>query len=231
MVSSYYWQIVADSHEPYIGSVCRPFVETVYNPSAASVSPTLAEMPIPYLLQAWKEYVATAWIGYMPKFVSSPCLTSFHKVVCGVIFMKPEASDEVKDVFGTVHVPMFPARELCTNYMDSCPYILGIAPALGLPCEDSWPGWDGGLMYMYPEKRQAVYGLMVRSKWVTLHSDPNRMDFEAAQDAVIATQCPYSTAVPEDPDMPGIVYATGNFVTFFIFYTDCSYNLKSCLNL
>lgn len=221
MVSSHYWQIVADSHEPYIGSVCRPFVDSVHNPSASSVSPTLAEMPVPYLLQIWKEYVAAAWLSYMPKFISSDCLTAFHKVVCAVTFMAPEASEEVKDVFGTVYLPMFPARELCTNYMDSCPYILNIAPALGLPCEMSWPGWDGGPMYMYPQDVQAVYGLMVGPNWVTLHSHPNRMDSQAAQEGVVETQCPYSSAVPEDPSMPGISYATGT-IYIYIYYIHSS---------
>jgi hypothetical protein len=43
------------------------------------------------------------------------------------------------------------------------------------------------------------------------------MDFPAAQEAVVATQCPYSTTVPDDPDMPGVVYATGTtFTTTFM---------------
>lgn len=201
-------KLVAERNEPYVGSVCAHFVEHYFVPEAAVYYAPLAPMPLPNLFQGYQEASTADWISKMPKFVSEECNTAFHKVACATKFMKPQTSDVISDFFGSVYLPQFPARELCTDYAQQCSWILDRAPTLGIDCSTWYPGWDGNPLYLYPEHTQYVKGVMYKGAWTLLSTDPNRMDTELAQSTIIEPECPHGTVYPDDFTISGIEYAT-----------------------
>jgi hypothetical protein len=153
LATSFYWQIVGDQAEPYIGSVCAGVVDSYWVPPSAAISPLFAPLLPPYVLQTVTEQALTSIENMIPKYFYEDCLLSQRKVLCGSFFLKPEASDALAFLFGTIYLPSFPQRDVCESYQEQCSSLISLAPALSLNCtQQSSDGIDS-----YPETSQVSF--------------------------------------------------------------------------
>ena len=127
--------MVAEPYEPYIGTVCAGIVDEYYVPPSDTVDPAFAPLLPPYVLQTVNEYSIAGLETYIPKFLTSQCLTAQRKYICSLAFMKPFASSLLLPVIGNeVYLPSYPEHRVCTAYVEECSYLIGLVPALGMNC-------------------------------------------------------------------------------------------------
>ena len=133
--------LVASPYEPYIGSICSDMVEEYYVPPSNTVDPNFAPLLPPFVLQSASEYGLTTLTSYIPKFMTSTCLTSQRKLMCNLMFMEPFESNALLPYLGfNVYIPSYPHQDLCTTYMDECSGLVALAPALGMNCSQDVGG-------------------------------------------------------------------------------------------
>lgn len=127
--------IVAAPYEPYVGSMCSGIVEQYYVPPSSTVDPKFASLLPPFVLQSASEYGLQTLTSYIPKFMTSSCLTSQRILMCNLMFMKPFESDALLLYLGfNVYIPSYPHNDMCATYMDECSSLVSLAPALGMNC-------------------------------------------------------------------------------------------------
>lgn len=188
-------QLVASPNEPYIGSICAGIVTDYY--VINFVDPTMAPLLPPFVMQTVMESAISMYVGYMPKYATSECQTSFREAFCTTLMLNPYPVNDLSFFFGTVYIPSFPEYSICTNYMDKCAAILEIAPAFGLDCN----GTVSGATYRsYPTEPQTIVSVDLGFMVIDLQSPPYEVDESTV--VPVVPQCPYGTAIPEDPTKP-----------------------------
>ena len=183
--------LVAEATEPYIGATCQGVLGEILTPILTD--PSYAPFQPPYVGQIITEFGAAGWAGYLPIMVESKCQVMFRRMVCGTMFPSPSPSEALADTFGTIYMPSFPHKTVCTEFMDTCDDFLKIVPALGMDCEAR-----AGSIELFPSDTQviAVIDNGPGMNSTLLLSEPDYMDDITFR---LHTQCPYSTVVPDDP--------------------------------
>jgi hypothetical protein len=142
-------QIVSDPHEAYIGAVCKDIAFDYYVPSPTTVNPLLAPLLPPFVLQSVSEATLSGLEAYVPMYLTTACLRAQRKLMCALTFM-PSSPSHLLDAFvGTVYLPSFPARDICTTYQAECSALTALAPALSFNCSGT-----AGTIQIFPEKEQ-----------------------------------------------------------------------------
>ena len=204
-------RLVASSSEPYVGTDCKHYVDDVFIPRITpDLNSSLAAWQPPFYVQALKEKKAADWAHWI-KFSTPKCMTSLRKMICSVVFMKPFTTDALMSVYhSTVNVTSYPDMAVCHQFHEDCSDMLKLSPGMNFSCETSYAGYTSEPLRLFPRNSQIVYGVTVPGQgFKTITAPSNKMDTEDAQTFVTMPTCPYGNVIPDDPNMEGVVWATG----------------------
>mmetsp|Transcript_12517 Transcript_12517/g.18903 ORF Transcript_12517/g.18903 Transcript_12517/m.18903 type:complete len:770 (+) Transcript_12517:107-2416(+) len=184
--------LVAESAEPYIGSICQGVTDDIATPSPSSIDPNLPPYLPPYVAQSMVEYGAIEWISNFPLMTKDDCQTDFRKMACGLMYPAPQESFALSFLFGPLVFPSFPHLSICTTFLDTCADFLDIVPEFGMDCSAT-----AGNLALFPNDTQTIATVDLGWGPVLLETDPNYMMNTTFQGK---TECPYAFVVPDDPN-------------------------------
>lgn len=183
--------LVAEASEPYTGSTCAGITDHAYTFAGNAMAPWLP----PGVVQESIESALASSIAVLPRYFSDDCLLAHRKLLCASNFLTPSIASLSVGGFGEVVVPSYPHHSVCTAFTSTCSdSLLALLPALAVDCNATLGG-----IQLYPHGEQAVASIALANGTVQqLSSQPNYVPTTVT----ISTQCPYSHAVPDDPNDP-----------------------------
>eukprot|EP01041_Mallomonas_annulata_P006528 gene6528-13214_t len=213
---------VQSTREPCIyannpAGACYGIIKDVYVPPGPLLSPYLAPMQQPFVVQSMIEGMLKQSFSALPVFMSKDCRFALKKYFCGSYMMAP--SNQVfsqvlidsgysaylpyfpPEVLGnTFSLPSFPHQSVCTNYQEKCGMFIMIAgqAALVPHCE----AVGAGGVSQYPVSNQTLQTVPINLGITTInvkYITPANM-MQGSIDDDYETQCPEGFVVPDDPD-------------------------------
>ncbi|KAG5175635.1 hypothetical protein JKP88DRAFT_274514 [Tribonema minus] len=209
---------VAGMKEAYRpGGVCEGIVETTYVPGAPKLNAALAPMAAPGVVQAMIEGVIEEKLASLPVFLSAACLTTAHKLICGIGFMPPQGQPALATILPELYMPQYPARTLCEAYNADCKGLIALAAAKGSDAAQNCTAQGADGVFKFPAARQTIVSIpMPGVGLVPLQTDPNSFenstyatDAKSFENQHAQTDCPAGFEVPEHPDNPHNTWVPG----------------------
>lgn len=208
---------VASTSEIYEASsngACSGIINDLYVPPGNLISPNLAPMQGPHIVQSIIESQLASSFNQLPPWLSSSCHFALRKYFCGSYMLAPQPQrfgevlvannfsaatiQGIKfqlSVAGvnvsaylkhTFYLPSYPSRQVCVDYRDSCGLFINASglPSLIPKCDSIIRGIE-----QYPTTTQTISALPLSPTLVVkFQTQPNAM--RSADDSSYSTMCP-----------------------------------------
>ena len=209
---------VASTSEAYLGAsskgACSGIVTDLFVPPGNLLSPNLAPMQGPYVVQSIIESQLAASFNELPPWLSSSCHIALRKYFCGSYMLAPKAqrfgevlvannfsSQTIQGIQfqlnavgvnvsaffkNTFYLPSYPSHQICTDYRDHCGLFINASgvPSLVPHCDSVIKG-----VAQYPTTTQTITVLPLSATLVVkFQTQPNSMS--TASDESYHIVCP-----------------------------------------
>jgi hypothetical protein len=209
---------IANTSEVYLkassNGACSGIVNDLYVPPGNLISPNLAPMQGPYIVQSIIESQLASSFNQLPPWLSSSCHLALRKYFCGSYMLAPQPQrfgdvlvannfsettiQGIKFQLGvagvnvsaflksTFYLPSYPSRQVCVDYRDSCGVFINASGLASLipKCDSVVRG-----IVQYPATTQTISILPLSPTLVVkFRTQPNAM--RSANDSSYSTMCP-----------------------------------------
>jgi len=215
---------VASSMEVYArpdDGACAGLVQQLYVPPGNLVSPLLAPMQKPGVVQAIIESQLEAQFNQLPVWMTTGCQYALRKYFCGSsmllgeqqVFAKAFAASglvlsaaqmagltaqgvNVSSLLSSAfYLPSYPAQDVCTQYENECWSFIDVAKKDGLVARCDGVTSTGALMF--PTQTQIIKTATILSHSIAFTTNPNTMS-TATNTEDYDTNCPQGFVSPTD---------------------------------
>lgn len=214
--------LVAEANEEYLGQVCAGRVSSFNSAAYAAYVPAIyAPWQPPGVLQAIAEGTVEQIQGTIPRYMTQSCLIAQRSFLCPLLIPQVDANEALvvySTLLSPVILPALPARSLCTDFRQACPFLTQASPLLDVNCSSTLSLPGVGTIQAYPSEEQIL--AVIPGLGVPLYSQPYNGSHvvDAQSSAAVVSQsagletvfCPYgfqpyddSQPLPHGVSLPG----------------------------